>query len=135
MADKLNPRMQTLYAEKVRPKMVELFGYKKLMEVPKIEKIVLNMGVGEAVNDRKKVESAAGDLALIAGQRPVQPVLVTYIANEETHAVVVGELLGHLPLLHLVARIDDNLARIEPLQRHRDESVTERARAAGNQNG
>jgi len=42
------------------------------MQVPRLEKIVLNMGVGEAVNDRKKVDSAAGDLALIAGQRPVQ---------------------------------------------------------------
>ena len=75
MADKLTPkdlpRMQTLYANSVRPKMVELFGYKNLMEVPKIEKIVLNMGVGEATQDKKKVEQAAGEMALIAGQRPV----------------------------------------------------------------
>ena len=50
MAEKLNPRMQVLYAETIRPKMVEMFGYKNMMEVPKIDKIVLNMGVGDAVN-------------------------------------------------------------------------------------
>ena len=71
MADKITPRMQTLYADKVRAKMVELFGYKNIMEVPKIEKIVLNMGVGEATQDKKKVEQAAGEMALIAGQKPV----------------------------------------------------------------
>ena len=71
MADKLNPRMQVLYAETVLPKMVELFGYKNLMEVPKIQKIVLNMGVGDATQDKKKVEQAAGEMALIAGQKPV----------------------------------------------------------------
>ena len=71
MADKITPRMQTLYADQVRPKMVELFGYKNLMEVPKIEKIVLNMGVGEATQDKKKVEQAASEMALIAGQKPV----------------------------------------------------------------
>ncbi len=71
MADKITPRMQTLYAEKIRGKMVELFGYKNIMEVPKIEKIVLNMGVGEATQDKKKVEQAAAEMALIAGQKPV----------------------------------------------------------------
>ncbi len=71
MADKLTPRMQTLYADKVRPKMVELFGYKNVMEVPKIEKIVLNMGVGEATQDKKKVETAAAEMERIAGQKPV----------------------------------------------------------------
>ncbi len=66
------PRMKTHYDNVVRAKLVEKFGYKNPMQVPKLEKIVLNMGVGEAVNDRKKVDSAMGDLALIAGQRPVQ---------------------------------------------------------------
>ena len=72
MADQANlTRMQKLYVEKVRPQMIEQFGYKNLMEVPKIEKIVLNMGVGEATQDKKKVEKAAEEMALIAGQRPV----------------------------------------------------------------
>ena len=65
------PRMKSLYEAVVRAALTEKFKYANHMQVPRIDKIVLNMGVGEAVNDRKKVESAAGDLALIAGQRPV----------------------------------------------------------------
>ena len=65
------PRMKSLYETKVRGAMKEKFGYANPMQIPKLEKIVLNMGVGEAVADRKKVENAAKDLALIAGQKPV----------------------------------------------------------------
>jgi large subunit ribosomal protein L5 len=65
------PRLKKHFDEVVRPEMAKQFGYKNAMEVPVIDKIVLNMGVGEAVNDTKKVTSAAGDLALIAGQKPV----------------------------------------------------------------
>jgi large subunit ribosomal protein L5 len=64
--------MKSHYEKVVRDALQKKFEYANNMQVPRIEKIVLNMGVGEAVNDRKKVESAAGDLALIAGQRPVQ---------------------------------------------------------------
>jgi len=65
------PRLKKMYADSIRQQMIEQFGYKNAMEVPVIEKIVLNMGVGEAVNDTKKVTSAAADLAMIAGQKPV----------------------------------------------------------------
>ena len=65
------PRMRKHYDEVVRPGMIEKFGYKNPMAVPSIEKIVLNMGVGEATADSKKAASAAADLALIAGQAPV----------------------------------------------------------------
>ena len=65
------PRLRTHYDEVVRQKMIEEFNYKNPLEVPAIDKIVLNMGVGDAVNDTKKVTLAAADLALIAGQRPV----------------------------------------------------------------
>lgn len=65
------PRLKKHYEEVVRPRLIEEFGYKNRFEVPTIEKIVLNMGVGEAVNDTKKVTLAAADLALIAGQKPV----------------------------------------------------------------
>jgi len=75
------PRLKTHYEKVVRDALLKKFEYKNAMQVPKIEKIVLNMGVGEAVNDRKKVESAAGDLALIAGQRPVQTRSRKAIAN------------------------------------------------------
>jgi len=71
MPEGYTPRMKQMYEDVIRPKMIEEFGYKNALEVPTIEKIVLNMGVGEAVNDTKKVTAAAGDLALIAGQRPV----------------------------------------------------------------
>jgi large subunit ribosomal protein L5 len=67
----LTPRMKKHYEDVVRPAMIAEFGYKNVMEVPTIDKIVINMGVGEATADRKKVDSAAGDLALIAGQKPV----------------------------------------------------------------
>ena len=65
------PRMKELYESSLRAALKEKFAYKNVMLIPKIEKVVLNMGIGEAVADRKKVENAAGDLALIAGQRPV----------------------------------------------------------------
>jgi large subunit ribosomal protein L5 len=65
------PRMKTHYEKVVREELVKQFGYKNRMQIPRIEKIVLNMGVGEAVNDRKKVDSAARDLGRIAGQRAV----------------------------------------------------------------
>ena len=64
------PRLRKFYQDEVREKLVAEFGYKNPMEVPRLDKIVLNMGVGEAVNDSKKVTSALGDLAMIAGQKP-----------------------------------------------------------------
>jgi large subunit ribosomal protein L5 len=65
------PRMKTLYESAVRDALKKEFGYGNLMQIPRVEKIVINMGVGEAVNDRKKVDSAAKDLSMIAGQRAV----------------------------------------------------------------
>jgi large subunit ribosomal protein L5 len=65
------PRMKTHYEKVVRDEMKKEFNYGNVMQIPRIEKIVLNMGVGEAVNDRKKVDSAAKDLSMIAGQRAV----------------------------------------------------------------
>ena len=65
------PRMKSHYEKVVRDALVAKFGYKNVMQIPRLEKIVLNMGVGEATADRKKVDNAAADLALIAGQKPV----------------------------------------------------------------
>jgi large subunit ribosomal protein L5 len=65
------PRLKKHYDDVIRANLVKHFKYANPMQVPRLEKIVLNMGVGEAVNDRKKVDAAATDLALIAGQRPV----------------------------------------------------------------
>ena len=65
------PRLRTHFEEVVRKQLSEQFGYTNKMQVPVITKVVLNMGIGEGVNDRKKVDQAAADLALIAGQKPV----------------------------------------------------------------
>ncbi|HLW90365.1 MAG TPA: 50S ribosomal protein L5 [Roseiarcus sp.] len=64
-------RLKKVYRDEIVPKLVKEFGYKNALEVPRIDKVVLNMGVGEAVNDTKKASAAAADLALIAGQKPV----------------------------------------------------------------
>jgi large subunit ribosomal protein L5 len=69
--ERVTPRLKTYFEDVVRKKLSEEFGYKSRMQVPVIEKVVINMGVGEGVNDRKKVDAAAGDLSLIAGQKPV----------------------------------------------------------------
>ena len=64
-------RLHDFYKSTVVPSLVQQFGYKSIMEVPRIEKITLNMGVGEAVADKKVMEFAVGDLQKIAGQKPV----------------------------------------------------------------
>ena len=69
--ERVTPRLRTHFEEVVRKKLTEEFSYKNPMQVPVIEKIVINMGIGEGVNDRKKVDAAANDLALIAGQKAV----------------------------------------------------------------
>jgi large subunit ribosomal protein L5 len=65
------PRLRSYFNDVVRPRLTEQFGYKNPMQVPSLDKVVLNMGIGEGVADRKKVESAAADLGLIAGQKAV----------------------------------------------------------------
>ncbi|MDX2266003.1 MAG: 50S ribosomal protein L5 [Hyphomicrobiales bacterium] len=70
-ADAYVPRLKRLYNDQIRAAMAKEFNYDNVMRVPALEKIVLNMGVGEAVNDKKKADSAARDLSLIAGQKPV----------------------------------------------------------------
>ena len=65
------PRLRAQFDQEIRTKLIEQFGFENAMQVPRLDKVVLNMGVGEAVNDRKKVELAANDLALIAGQKPM----------------------------------------------------------------
>jgi large subunit ribosomal protein L5 len=69
--ERVTPRLRTYFDEVVRKKLADEFGYKNRLQVPMIEKVVINMGIGEGVNDRKKVEAAANDLSLIAGQKAV----------------------------------------------------------------
>lgn len=65
------PRLRSVYRETIKPALIEQFGYKNGMMAPRLEKIVLNMGIGEAVADSKKIKSAHDDLMAIAGQKPV----------------------------------------------------------------
>ena len=64
-------RLQQVYKEKVVPKLLKEFAYKNVMQVPRVRKITLNMGVGEAVADKKQIENAVRDMTAIAGQKPV----------------------------------------------------------------
>jgi large subunit ribosomal protein L5 len=75
------PRLQKRYREEVRAKLRTEFGYANEMQVPKLEKIVINMGVGEATGDQKKLDAAVAELAAIAGQRPVKTVAKKAIAG------------------------------------------------------
>jgi large subunit ribosomal protein L5 len=74
-------RLKAFYKETVMPELIKQFGYKSVMEVPRIEKITLNMGVGEAVGDKKVLEHAVGDMTKIAGQKPVVTVARKSIAG------------------------------------------------------
>ena len=75
------PRMQKRYLEEVRTKLQQEFGYTNPMQVPKLEKIVINMGVGEATGDQKKLDAAVDELTAIAGQKPVKTVAKKAIAG------------------------------------------------------
>ncbi len=70
VAEKHKPRLKEKYEKEVAPKLMERFGYKSPMQIPKIKKIVVNMGVGEAVQDIKQLDRAVEDLMAITGQRP-----------------------------------------------------------------
>ena len=75
------PRMRTKYDTEIVKAMTEKFGYKNAMEVPRIEKVTLNMGVGEGTQDKKKVTTAAAEMALIAGQKPVVTIAKKSVAQ------------------------------------------------------
>ena len=74
-------RFHTLYNDVVVPELTKKFGYKTIMQVPRITKITLNMGVGEAVNDKKMVDNAVADMTKIAGQKPAVTRTRKAIAN------------------------------------------------------
>lgn len=75
------PRLKTVYREKVVPRLVEQFKYTSVMQAPRLDKIVINMGVGQADKEPKLLENSMRDLALIAGQKPVVTIARTSIAN------------------------------------------------------
>ena len=77
----MTTRLQEKYQKEVIPAMIEKFGYKNIMEVPKLEKIVINMGVGEAKDNQKILEAAVNDLSIIAGQKPILTRAKKSVAN------------------------------------------------------
>ncbi len=80
------PRLATHYKDKVVPELMQKFGYKTVMQVPRIKKITLNMGVGETVNDKKVLDNAVADMTRIAGQKPVVTKARKSIANFKVRA-------------------------------------------------
>jgi len=77
----MTTRLHEKYLKEVIPAMIEKFGYKNIMEVPKLEKIVINMGVGEAKENQKILEAAVNDLSIIAGQKPILTRAKKSVAN------------------------------------------------------
>ena len=65
------PRMQAVYLDEVKDKLMDEFGYKNQMEIPKMQKIAVNVGMGESLTNKNAIESMLGDLTLITGQKPV----------------------------------------------------------------
>ncbi len=88
---KQQPRLRRHYDDVVRKALSDEFGYSNPMEVPKLEKIVINMGVGEAAGDQKKLDAAVGDLTLISGQKPVKTKAKKAIAGFKIRA---GQAIG-----------------------------------------
>jgi large subunit ribosomal protein L5 len=89
--ERVTPRLRIHFEEVVRKQLTEQFGYKNRMQVPVLDKIVINMGIGEGVNDRKKVDQAAADLAMIAGQKAVVTKARKSIATYKLRA---GQAIG-----------------------------------------
>jgi large subunit ribosomal protein L5 len=77
----MTTRLEKVYKEQIVPKLMERFGYKNVMQVPRITKVTLNMGVGEAVGNKKILENALGDMTKIAGQKPVSTLAKKSIAT------------------------------------------------------
>ena len=91
MAETNITRLQAQYEQSIREALTKQFGYTNRFQVPALDKVSINMGIGEAVNDRKKVENAAADLALISGQKPVVTIARKSIA---TYKLRDGQAIG-----------------------------------------
>ncbi len=82
----MSSRLREQYTSEIVPEMTKKFGYKNVMQVPKLDKVVVNMGVGEAKENAKLLESAMGDLAIITGQKPVKTIAKNSVANFKIRA-------------------------------------------------
>jgi hypothetical protein len=118
VASDYKARLRAHFEDVVRPELTKQFGYKNRMQVPMITKVVLNMGIGEGVADRKKVDQAAGDLSLIAGQKAVITMSRKSIANYKLRD---GQAIGCKVTLRKTRMYDfvDRLVNIALLRRPR----------------
>lgn len=91
MADKYIPRLKTKYKDEIAPALMKKFAYENVMQIPKLEKITVNIGCGEARDNSKMVEAIVGDLALITGQKPVTTKAKTSVANFKLRE---GQIVG-----------------------------------------
>jgi large subunit ribosomal protein L5 len=110
------PRLREQFDKEIRGKLTEQFGYANVMQVPRLDKVVLNMGIGEAVNDRKKAETAAADLALIAGQKPIvtfSRVAIATFKLRENQPIGAKVTLRKAKMYEFIDRLI-NVARAEP---------------------
>jgi len=101
-------RLKELYNATIRDEMMEEFGYKNVMQVPKLEKIVINMGVGEAAQDKKKVEAAVAELEAISGQKAVKTIATKSIAGfklREGQVVGCKVTLRHVQMFEFLDRL------------------------------
>ena len=91
MADKYIPRLKTKYKEEIAPALMKKFAYENVMQIPKLEKITVNIGCGEARDNSKMVEAIVNDLTLITGQKPVTTKAKTSVANFKLRE---GQIVG-----------------------------------------
>src|SRR3546814_5220809 len=105
----MKPRLQEHYEKQLKDSLTKEFGYKNAMEVPRLEKIVVNMGVGEAVADSKKVKSAASEMALITGQQPV--------VTKAKVSVATFKLREGMPVGCKVTKSEEHTSELQSLMR------------------
>ena len=90
-AEKVTPRMKTQYLEEIAPALLKKFGYKSVMQIPKLEKIIVNVGCGESKNNAKEIEAICKDIAAITGQKPITTKARKSVANFKVRE---GETVG-----------------------------------------
>ncbi len=90
-AEKVTPRMKTQYLEEIAPALLKKFGYKSVMQIPKLEKIIVNVGCGESKNNAKEIEAICKDIGAITGQKPITTKARKSVANFKVRE---GETVG-----------------------------------------
>ena len=91
MADKYMPRMKAQYTEEIAPSLMKKFGYKSVMQIPKLDKVIVNVGCGESKNNAKEIEAICKDIATITGQKPITTKARKSVANFKVRE---GETVG-----------------------------------------